>query len=178
MNEKFENFIKRYGIRIIGENLGAEKHIAKHPEDVAFLKSNKQEIIAYIREKEEASRKAYDEFCTKVEAIEGLKEIKTARYSWYDWCKRFSESFDGEYAVGGMGIEKPVYTEYVLNALYKKYPRATAYLKAESWKNSTHWFKSKLGEEATHRIAEGEDYSKIITEMETKWAEYRAENID
>lgn len=178
MERKFDELIKKYNIRIVGENLGADKAIAKHPEDVKMIKDNKQAIIKHIKGKEEAKKQEYLAYKASVEAIEGLKEIETAMYSWAEWNKKFRKSFDGEYAVGGMGIESPVYTEDVINSLKAKYPRATAFLKAESWSNASHYYKSRLGEDAKHRIAAGEDYKKVISEIETKWEEYRAENID
>lgn len=178
MEIKFDELIKKYSIRIVGGNLGADKSIAKHPEDVKMLKENKQAIINHIKSKEEAKKQEYLAYKASVEAIEGLAEIETAMYSWAEWNKKFRKSFDGEYAVGGMGIESPVYTEDAINSLKAKYPRATAFLKAESWSNASHYYKSRLGEDAKHRIAAGEDYKKVISEIETKWEEYRAENID
>lgn len=178
MERKFDELIKKYNIRIVGENLGADKAIAKHPEDVRLLKENKQAIINHIKSKAEAKKQEYLAYKASVEAIEGLKEIETAMYSWSEWNRRFRKSFDGEYAAGGMEIESPTYTEAVIKSLKEKYPRATAFLKAESWSNASHYYKSRLGEDAKHRIAAGEDYKKVISEIETKWEEYRAENID
>lgn len=164
-----KKIIAKYNIRIGGDGtqLEVEKRIVKNPEDLAFVKSHKQEIIAFIKAEEEAKQRAFEERQAKIKAIDGLEEIRAALADVEAWHSEFEASFSD---VGGLGVRpKP---QYDFDALYAKYPRAAAYLKAESFEYASHYAKSAAGKKAKDRIINGEDHSKVIAEMESEWKAY------
>ena len=164
-----KGIIAKYNIRIGGDGtqLAVDKSIAKNPEDLAFVMSHKPEIIAFIKAEEEAKQRAFEERQAKIKAIDGLEEIRAALADVEAWHSEFESSFSD---VGGLGVrQKP---QYDFDALYAKYPRAAAYLKAESFEYASHYAKSAAGKKAKDRIINGEDHSKVIAEMESEWKSY------
>lgn len=169
-----KTIISKYNIRIGGNGtqLAMQNSIAKNPEDFAFVKSHKDEIIAFIRKEEETKKKAFEEYQAKIKAIEGLDEIRNALADTEDWRNEFNASFSD---VGGLGVRpKP---QYDFKAMYAKYPRARAFLKAESYEYASNYAKSSAGRKAKERIINGEDYAKAIEDMESEWKAHCNEHI-
>lgn len=169
-------FIKKYNIRIPKDhpdNLAIEATIIKkNPSIVTILKANKQEIMSIIREEQAEQERAIEERKAKIASIEGLDIIRNARDDMRRWQEEFDKSFEN---VGGFGVrEKP---EYDFEEMERKYPRAAAYLKAEAYENASHYAKSAAGKEAKEKILNGEDYEKVIEEMEAKWRSHCSEHI-
>lgn len=173
---KFEiaEIIKKYNIRISkdGAQLACDKRIMKDAEAVEFVKSHKAEIIAYIKNEEDAKRRAAEERKAKIAAIEGLEEIRDARADLAAWHEEFNASFND---VGGLGVRpKP---EYDFDALNAQYPRAAAYLAAEAFEYAANYAKSAAGKKAKERIINGEDYKQAIADMEAEWKEHCEKHI-
>lgn len=59
-----------------------------------------------------------------------------------------------------------------IDALRVEFPRAAAYLEAESFRNSADYKKSTLGEEAMTKIRLGEDCDAALSEMRNAWKAY------
>ena len=77
--------------------------------------------------------------------------------------------------VGGLGVRpRP---QYDFDALYAKYPRAAAYLKADGMALAEHDVKAAAGRKARERIINGEDGSEALADAEAEWAAYCAEHI-
>jgi hypothetical protein len=57
------------------------------------------------------------------------------------------------------------------------YPVANAYLTAESWSCAAHHVKSSAGRKAKERIRNGEDYIKVLEEMEAEFKAYCEDHI-
>lgn len=172
---KIEEMIKKYNISIVenGVQIRVDMKIAKHPADVEFVKSHKQEIMDFIRKAEKDARARLEERKRKIEAIEGLNEIRAAMDDMESWRNEFKASFKD---VGGLGVRpKP---EYDFPALFAKYPKAAAYLKAESFAFAHHDVKAAAGKLALERIIEGEDYEAVIADMESEWSEFCMNNLD
>ena len=166
--------IKKYNIRIGGDGtqLAVDKSIAKNPEDIAFVKAHKHEIMESIKAEADAKRRASEERAAKIAAIEGLDEIRAAHADLAAWHEEWNRSFDD---VGGLGVrQKP---EYDFGALNEKYPRAAAYLKAEAFENASNYAKASAGKKAKERIINGEDYETAIAEMESEWKKHCEEHI-
>lgn len=173
---KFEiaEIIKKYNIRIGGDGtqLACANFIAKNADAVAFVKSHKAEIIAHIKNEEDAKRRAVEERMAKIAAIEGLEEIRNARADLAAWHDEFNASFND---VGGLGVRpKP---EYDFDALNAQYPRAAAYLAAEAFEYAANYAKSAAGKKAKERIINGEDYKQAIADMEAEWKEHCEKHI-
>lgn len=105
-------------------------------------------------------------------AIPGLAEIQAARDDVDKWRSEFERSFAD---VGGLGVRpRP---QYDFDALYAKYPRAAAYLKADGMALAAHDVKAAAGRKARERIINGEDGSEALADAEAEWAAYCAEHI-
>ena len=130
--------IKRYRIRLnieyrdgkltpTGRLYVADGANAKRYGDWEKIVSAKEEIKAILLREFEKEQQAAEEREAKINAIPGLKEIQAAKTDLQNWHYEFEDSFKD---VGGMGVRlKP---QYDFEALYKKYPRASAYLKSGS----------------------------------------------
>lgn len=128
------------------------------------LAERKAEILAYFAEQ----RRIKEEWDAKVARIEGLAEIRKAQSELEDWRERFNASFDGEYAVGGLGVgRKP---QHNISAMLEQYPRAAAYLKAEQQASKENIELREIGKRALNEVVNG-DYKKA---METMQADIKA----
>lgn len=140
--------------------------------DFDSIVSAKSDIIALLTAEEKAKKEATELRQKKIDAIPGLSEIRTAISDLKDWHREFEASFND---CGGLGVRaKP---EYDFDKLYAKYPRAEAFLKAESFSNSNHYVKSAAGKKALESIIDGADPQKTIELMEKEWDKYCNEHI-
>ena len=171
-----EEMIKKYDIRLASEdrigmyNTNAvtrdgmyETIAAKKPEIIAYLKAEQEE-----KEKAEADRKA------KIAAIDGLAEIRDAINAETEYRIAFDKMMDDEYNDGVFPPKKPTASS---KDLMSKYPRAAAYLKAESWSYSEHFVKSAAGRKAMDRIINGDDYEQAIADMDKEFSTYCMEHM-
>lgn len=143
-------------------------------ENLEAIRAAKQEIIAYVEEREAAKRSVREERERRINEIEGLKEIQEAREALERWQWKFDRSFEGEYACGGMGCgPRP---KYDFEAAYQRYPRAAAYLKCEREANSNHWELSAIGQRALEEVIYG-DYEKALATLDREISEFVQEHI-
>ena len=175
--------IKRYGIKLSIEYIDgkltptgkiciAHGTLAKENGDWEKIVSAKEEIKAILIQEFEKEQRAEQEREEKINAIQGLKEIKAAKEDLENWRYEFEDSFRD---VGGMGVRpKP---QYDFEELYKKYPRANAYLKAEAYSRAANYVKASAGKKALERVINGEDCDTILAEMEAEWSAYCNEHI-
>ena len=87
-----EELVKRF--RITKAENGKIRFWGK-PEAAKYrdeIRSKKAEIIAYLDAQAEAKRKAYEERKAKIAAIEGLKEIRDAKYDLEAWHRGHTQS--------------------------------------------------------------------------------------
>ena len=139
------------------------------------LRAVKPMVMGYLLEKERAKKQASDDLAAKINAIPGLQEIRHAQADLQAWHRELAASFEGAAACSGLGVRaKPIYD---LDGMYKQYPKAAAYLKAEEWSRAANYAKSAAGKNAADKILAGEDYNAAISEMEEKWSAYCAEHL-
>lgn len=166
-----EELIEKYSISLTDDkNL---KLIAKI--DTAALvevKANKPEIVAILIAKKDAAAKSYADYKAKVNAIEGLKEIEALKNEWNRYDAAFNRMMSTGSSVMTVGLPSTKTSDMI-----SKYPRAAAYLKAQSWHDGSHFVKSTAGKKAEEKILNGEDYTTAITEMEKEWSDYTAEHV-
>lgn len=111
----------------------------------------------------ESEKKKLNDELAKIGAIEGLSEIRDAIVEHDRYWEKFN------YAVEhGTGI-LPAPPKTDVKVLMEKYPRAAAYLKAENYMKSANFMKADAGIRARDRILNGEDYEKVIADMESEW---------
>lgn len=182
--KKIEELIKKYDIkqcsRLEAEGYVYEDKImvcrareAKEDGVVEEIRERKAEILEYLERKREEEQKKIEERERKIAAIEGLEEIQNAIIDLNKWQKEFEASFDD---AGGLGVRP--HPEYDLDAMYKKYPVAKAYLDAKKYEAKSNISLSLIGEKALERIIENpENYKKIIEEMEKEINEFTEKHL-
>ena len=175
--------IDRYSIRLSIEYKGgkaiptgslyiADGLLAKETGDWEQIVSAKEKIKEILLREADEEQQAAEERKAKINAIPGLKEIQAAKEDLENWHYEFEDSFKD---VGGMGVRpKP---QYDFEALYKKYPRASAYLKAEVYSRAANYAKAAAGKKALERVINGEDCDTVMSEMEAEWATFCDEHI-
>lgn len=168
MMDKIKRLIENRKIEVVVID-GEEKiRIAPTSQlDLDFVKTNKDAIIAEIKAIEVA--KAQRE--TNIKAIEGLEEIKRVSNEWARYHHEYNRRFEAE---DYRALAKP---ETTVEELKNRYPRAAAYLKAQSWARSDNVGKYEAGKAALERIIAGEDHEQVLAEMETVWSEYVQERM-
>ena len=179
-----QDLIKTYGISLATEfkpGVGivptgklrvSRGDMAKKNGDFDSIVSAKNEIIAMLTAEEAAKKEAAALRQAKIDSIPGLKEIRAAMADLEDWNKEFEASFK---ECGGLGVRaKPVYD---IDSLRAKYPRASAYLKAEQYKNARHYAKAAAGEKALEAIIDGADPDETIAAMELEWNAYCEKHV-
>ena len=164
--------IDRYGIFLMPDGRIGIHFLESGDKMFDYIKEHKQEIVDYIKAEKEREKREYEERERKIASIEGLKEIKAAIADLQDWQDEFDRSFDD---VGGLGVRKK--PEYDLKAMKARFPRAAAYLEAESFDFSSNYNKSKAGRKAKERILNGEDYVSAIADMKNEWDAYIKERM-
>lgn len=145
--------------------------LAKADNIIDDVIASKGEIISILKAEAEAERNKIREELAKIDAIEGLAEIRDAIVEHNRYWEKFN------YAVEhGTGIlpSKPKTDSADLMA---KYPRAAAYLKADEYAKAANDAKAAAGKKARERIINGEDYDKAIADMDSEWTSYCNKNI-
>ena len=95
----------------------------------------------------------------------GLGKIKKAIYEQDKWQSDFNRAMESE---DGASFMRPT-PKNVIEDTKKAYPKEAAYYKAEQYSFASHYAKSSAGRKAMERILNGEDYNKVIEDMENEW---------
>lgn len=168
-----KEMIEKYGIAPETKDFGAEftgrliiRNVKSLKADNAeeMIRDKKLEILDHFKNEKaekEAAKKEYEE---KVASIEGLQEIQKASRELAEWEMKFQKSFDGEYAVGGLGVGKR--PNHNIDEMLERYPRAAAYLKAKKYADKQNFELSKIGEKALHEVVYG-NFHKAMSDMDT-----------
>lgn len=141
-----------------------------------ILRARKSEILAYLAEQdaqraEEEARHAQEAaaYQAELDGIEGLRALQEAHRAWEQYDDAFRAAMEDEHNDNPGTLHKPACDIAALNA---RYPRAAAYLRAESWSLSAHYVKSGAGSRAMKAILLGEPYETAIAAMEAEWSSY------
>lgn len=137
-------------------------------DDLKMIKENKQAILDYIRNE----KRAANERQHKIDSIEGLSEIKACMDAWAKWHADFDRMVDTGRSY--MTVKKPS-TEVA--ELRKKYPVADAYLIADKESRRQNYELATIGKNALERIINGDDYKKVLAEMEKERAAFTESHI-
>lgn len=156
--EKYKMFLSSDGTR-----LGVrEMEQAKTDGMMDTIKAQKDDIMSFLKEKKAAEEKAAKERIEKINAIEGLKEIQEAIQEQETWTRKFNYNMNNEYT-SSIVSSRP---EDRVETLKEKYPRAAAYLKAESLFLSENSDISNIGKSALDKIINGEDFVSVMKKVE------------
>lgn len=137
-------------------------------------KSEVQEIKASLTAEHDAKVAAADAKRAKIDAIEGLNELRKAINDIDRYHRAFDRMMEDE---NNDGVRPPKRPTMNVEELKAKYPRAAAYLKAEKFATGAHYVKANAGSKALDKIINGEDYTAAIAEMEAEWSEYCANQL-
>lgn len=164
-----EQMISKYNIRLTDDkqHIAADKVIAKNQSDAEYVRHHKDEILQILLEREAEAEKKAQAYREKHNAIEGLEELEKAIVDWNTYNRSMSRYIERD-CTG----KAPVKPSNTVDELSGKYPRAAAYIKADQWSLSTHFFKATCGDKAKCRILDGDNYKEAIDDMEAAWAQY------
>lgn len=165
--------IKLHGDDALAVNLPKGLTKTQKAKMIADLTAAKPEIIAILKAEAQAKEDAYQAKENAIAGIEGLAELKKAINAEYAYYREFNRRMEDE-ALSSFAPAPPKVKAADLKA---KYPRAAAYLKAENWTMAGHYAKGAAGQKAVSRILSGEDYIKVIADMEAEWSDYCNEHI-
>jgi len=118
---------------------------------------------------------AADEEAERIEAermeenVSGLAELQAAIDAEQQYRADFNRMMEDE---NNDGVNPPSHPSTSSAELAKQFPRAAAYIRAESYSFASHWAKAKAGEEAMEIIASG----GAIEDAEAKLKNWLADN--
>jgi len=101
--------------------------------------------------------------------VPGLTELRAIISDWNDYHEGFTRMMENEM---NDGVNPPARPAKEVADIAKKYPVASAYIKAENWELASHYRKSSAGDKAKKKIGNGEDCEVVIAEMEKTWADH------
>ena len=95
--------------------------------------------------------------------IEGLDEVRAVINAEENYRDALIKAYES-----GSGVlpESPKGSVFEIR---KKYPRAAAYVEAELLAESVDSEKARIGRRAKDRIINGEDFVKVLQDMENEW---------
>ena len=132
------------------------------------------QIDQISKDADAAEKLASDTKAQQLAGIDGLAELKAAisdHEREYLEFNRMMEDGDND------GARPPRAAKGDVKALRARYPRAAAYLMAESWSYASHYAKSAAGNKAMQRILNGEGHELVIHDMELAWTNHCNEHV-
>ena len=181
MSMPVAQLVRRWSIRRDTSDPSRLHAVVQRQSDAEILRARKPEILAYLAERdaqraaedaaraqESAARKA------RLDDIEGLRDLQAAVNAWARYHEEREKAMDSEFGTP-WAIEKPTCS---VDALRTQYPRAAAYLKAESWAQAAHYVKASAGRKAAEAILRGEPHEAAIAAMEAEWESQCSEHFE
>lgn len=160
VHEMFNKKTRRYEkVENVVEVLNIDS--AKADGVIEEIKAKKDEIIEAIKAREEAKKKAKEDRKNRINSIEGLAEIKAAQSRIVGRALAFDYHMekDGDFSFFDTSKE-----EYDFDAAYRKYPKASAYLKAEALSENKDEKLAEIGKKALEEIIYG-NWEKAVETM-------------
>ena len=170
--------INQYKISI-SPNDDSKLRILVNPKDKAAIeeiKAKKAEIIETIKADQKARDDERKRRAANVESIPGLVELKKAIAEWNDYHEALNASFDGEEAVGGMGVgPKPMDPHDLMTK--DEYAQAVVYLEIKKQAMAANYKLGAIGRKALDKIEDNPaDWETIYSNMNKEIAEFTAEH--
>ncbi len=170
--QEIAEMVQKYDLQLMyhdGKPMIRVGYVSRMERDGArqMLVSAKEETVQYLREIEDAKKRAYEEKQAKIDAIPGLKEIKSAM----DALDKYHEDFDRAYERGD-GIY-PMRPKTNLDELLQKYPQARTYLQMEREANKMDPDLSRIGQKALDMVIDGDWEGAIEYQKQTSDAWFK-----
>lgn len=180
MNEKYKQRLSTAAREILEHSgarfsmMGDKMAVSPRDKAIKLVKAHPaemQEIKAALMDEEAEERETAERRRNFRDAIPGLKELEAAKAEQATYREAFARAVDS-----GDGIypTKPKSDPEKLSA---RYPAAAAILRAESYSCASNDRKASAGRKAVERILDGEDWKKVINDMETEWHEATSERM-
>jgi hypothetical protein len=170
--------IQKFNITITVQNgeEGLNARFSKKPSQaqIAELKAKKPEVIAELKRRESEKEAAYKARQARINSIEGLEAIRKAMNAEENYHMAFNRMMEDADNDGAFAPRRPQASSQELKG---QYPKAAAYLKAESYSYSSNYVQAGAGKKALERIINGEDYATVLADMEKEWSDYCTERI-
>lgn len=167
-----QEFINKYRLVLIGENnIASCKYPDSNIDAIEEFLRLRHEILAILKAEKEVKNKSLAE-------LRADTDLKMRAY--FRFPPSAQKALDERKAkVRAIeGLDELRYAPKELEERIKaEYPRAAAYLKAESYLLSENDGKFNAGKKAVERIINGEDCAVVLAEMEKEWADYCREHI-
>lgn len=165
--------LEHSGVRfsVIGDKMAvsprdkAVKLVKAHPAEMQEIKATLMAEDAEEHETAERRRNFRD-------AIPGLKELEAAKAEQAAYREAFARAVDS-----GNGIYPAKPKSDPEEELSARYPMAAAMLRAESYSRASNDRKASAGRKAVERILDGDDWEKVISDMENEWREVTSEHM-
>jgi len=170
-----QELIQKCGIKEhSGNQIMVDKtKVGSHLEEI---KARKEEILSYFAAQHAAVETARKDREAKINAIEGLNELQEAIEAEVEHHAAFTRMMENE-GQSGNGALLPSLPEVSSKDLKAQYPRAAAYLKAQNYSLASNYAKASAGKKALERIIKGEDYEKVLADMEAEWSAHCEGNM-
>ena len=170
--------INQYKISI-SPNDDSKLRILVNPKDKAAIeeiKEKKAEIIETIKADQKARDDERKRRAANVESIPGLAELKKAIDEWNDYNEALNASFDGEEAVGGMGVgPRPIDPHDLM--VKDEYAQAVVYLEIKKQAMAANYKLGAICRKALEKIEDNPaDWETIYSDMNKEIAEFTAEH--
>lgn len=168
-----EQMIEKYKIALSVDKTNLIVYGKVGDTDKEYIKGHKDELVDILVRKEQQEEQERNERRKRIEAIEGLVLLQTAITDWNTYNNAMSRYIERDCT--GKAPEKPKET---VEELARKYPRAAAYVKADRWSYSSHYYKALCGKRAKEAILNGDSHEEVISDMKSAWSKYIEENTD
>lgn len=141
-------------------------------EELAYIRTHKAEIFEEVDAIAKEAKDAGNARQKKIDGIEGLSDIRETINAWEEY--EYQRERDIASGRGWVTARAPSTS---VEELRQRYPRAAAYLRAESFARASNYNKAGAGRRALERIIDGENYTQVLQDMEKEWSDAVRSNI-
>lgn len=171
--EEIRELVVKYDISEVDGNLKVYMTNPVNKLDSDKIRSGKPEILEYLR-----NEKAQDQDREgRINAIEGLSEIRNCRWDWQKYNSESKNIMEYMMETGGASKRTAEKPECTVKELMERFPRAAAYLEAESISLKTNFEMSDIGAKALERIIYEDDYKTAIADMKKELDNLKSKHL-
>lgn len=171
--EEIRELVVKYDISEVDGNLKVYMTNPVNKPDSDKIRSGKPEILEYLRnvKAQEQDRE------NRINAIEGLSEIRNCRWDWQKYNSESKNVMVYMMETGGVKKRTAEKPECTVKELMERFPRAAAYLEAESISLKTNFEMSDIGVKALERIIYEDDFESVIADMKKELDNLKSKHL-
>ncbi len=157
---EIEAMIRKYAIILDGDKL-AVRIRPRTQAEIDVLRAARDEIAKYLTDVAAAEKAAYEARQARIRLnVPGLDEVREA----IEASRRQHAAFERAMDRGDGRL--PAATKIDLDTVKATFPRAAAYIKAESYSMASWDVKADAGRKAMERLEAGEDHIAVLADMD------------